>query len=295
MVWNGTVWADPIDAEAWRGRYLIDPNFRRETCVVAERDGELAGFLLGFIDRRLDPASAGSTRPCWIVCLGVTEELRRRGIGGELFRAFEREARERACTSIVVGPYVPSYIAPGVDVANYAESLGFFDAMNAVEIARPLSMKVSLTARRFPSGAFDVVPSHQGDITIREASPGDLLPCVEFVRRAFPEWIDDVSQVIQSISSSDHRHVSLHVAMRSDHCIGFALSRFERFGPFGVDPRERGKGVGRRLLDASLATMRAQGFHAAWFLWTSDRAASLYQRAGFEEVRRFSLRRKDLQ
>lgn len=293
-IWKTAVWADPIDGAIWRGRYLTDPNFRRETCLIAELGNRPVGFLLGFIDRAERPRSDSADWPSWIVSMAVREDVRRRGIGGGLFGAFERTVRDRGCSSIAVGPYVPSYIAPGVDIVSYPESLEFFDAMEALEIARPLSMKASLTVRQFPLLTQDAVLPSRDALSVRQALPRDLLPCLEFVRRDFPEWVEDVSEVIRSMYAAEHRSVSLHVAMRGEHCIGFSLSRSERFGPFGVDPRERGRGVGRRLLEATLEAMRTLGFHSAWFLWTNDRAAGLYQRAGFEEVRRFSLRRKDL-
>lgn len=294
-IWNATVWADPIDAVIWRGRYLTDPNFRRDTCLMAEMNGRVVGFLLGFISRVVVQVTQAGDQPCWIVSMGVSADVRRRGIGGDLFGRFELAARDQDCSSILIGPYVPSYIAPGIDTCSYPESLGFLDAMEAEEIARPLSMKASLTARRFPDVLEDGVQLSQDDLSIRSALSEDFLPCLEFVRREFPEWIEDVSHVIRSMHGADHRSVSLHVAVRAERCIGFSLSRAERFGPFGVDPREREHGVGGRLLEATLAAIRTRGFHTAWFLWTNDRAARLYQRAGFEEVRRFSLRRKDVQ
>ena len=40
--------------------------------------------------------------------------------------------------------------------------------------------------------------------------------------------------------------------------------------------------------------MRAQGFHSAWFLWTSDRTAKLYGQHGFAEVRRFVMMSQEI-
>lgn len=293
-VWNEAMWADPIDGAVWRSRYLADPNFRRETCLIADQGNRVVGFLLGFIAWDGPPASEGVMGPGWIVGAGVSEDFRRRGIGTRLFGAFERIARDTGRSSILVGPYVPSYVAPGVDIASYPAGLGFFDAVGASEIGRPLSMKASLTGRRFAPEREDTGPVAEDRLTVRSALPQDLLPCLEFVRREFPEWNGDLAEVIRALHGADHRLVTLHVAMEGERCIGFALSRSERFGPFGVDSREQGRGTGSRLLEATLAAMRARGFHAAWFLWTNDRAARLYQRHGFEEVRRFSLRRKDL-
>lgn len=293
-VWNDAMWADPIDATIWRSRYLVDPNFRRETCLIADAGNRVAGFLLGFIAREDSSAEAEADRPGWILGFGVSADVRRRGIGTRLFGSFERVARDNGRSSILVGPYVPSYIAPGVDIAAYSMAVAFLDAVGAEEISRPLSMKASLTARRFALESEHADPDTGERVIVRAAHPHDLLPCLEFVHHEFPEWSGDLAEVIQALNGSDHRLVTLHVAMKGERCIGFALSRSERFGPFGVDPRERGTGIGSRLLEATLAAMRMQGFHAAWFLWTNDRAARLYQRHGFEEVRRFSLRRKVL-
>lgn len=289
-LWNRALWADPLAATEWRTRYLADPNFRRETCQVALHGDRVVGFLLGFLDQS---ATSGNDT-AWVVAFGVDEDVRRVGVGAALWEAFETEARSRGCASIVVGPYVPTYIAPGIDVAAYGGALAFCDAAGAVEVARPLSMKASLTARRFGSATDADERTRTGTISVRAAGPHDVLPCLELVRRTFPEWTGDVAGVIREQGGPLHRQVSLHVAMEDDRCIGFAMSRGERFGPFGVEPAARGGGIGGRLLESTLATIRTQGFHAAWFLWTSDQAARLYERHGFREVRRFSLRRKDV-
>ena len=189
----------------------------------------------------------------------------------------------------MVGPYVPSYIAPGIDVDAYPEAIAFSDALGITEVARPLSMKVSLTGRRYDA---DPVPA--GGIEVRAAAAHDIPPCLEFVRATFPEWSDDVAGVVREREGPLHRQASLQVAMADGRCVGFAMSRAERFGPFGVEPAARGQGIGGGLLEATLATMRKQGFHTAWFLWTGDQAARLYERHGFREARRFSLRRKAL-
>ncbi|HYI26003.1 MAG TPA: GNAT family N-acetyltransferase, partial [Thermomicrobiales bacterium] len=87
----------------------------------------------------------------------------------------------------------------------------------------------------------------------------------------------------------DPAQTTLQIATDNGEIVGYAQSRGERFGPFGVSESQRGRGVGAVLLATTLQAMRARGFHCAWFLWTSDRAVTLYRRHGFEEVRRFAL------
>ena len=76
---------------------------------------------------------------------------------------------------------------------------------------------------------------------------------------------------------------------RDEEIIGYCQQRRERFGPFGVDPAQRGQGIGRLLLFRCLDAMLARGFHCAWFLWTGRNAARLYELAGFRKVRQFAI------
>jgi GNAT superfamily N-acetyltransferase len=84
------------------------------------------------------------------------------------------------------------------------------------------------------------------------------------------------------------------VAVRDSEVLGYAEHRAERFGPFGVDPALRSRGIGRVLLATTLTEMLKKNYHAAWFLWTDDNAARLYARCGFHEVRRFAVLKREL-
>jgi GNAT superfamily N-acetyltransferase len=51
-----------------------------------------------------------------------------------------------------------------------------------------------------------------------------------------------------------------------------------------VEPRRRGAGLGRRLLDAAVAFARDRGLDGV-ALWASERSTPFYERAGFEPGR----------
>jgi GNAT superfamily N-acetyltransferase len=51
-----------------------------------------------------------------------------------------------------------------------------------------------------------------------------------------------------------------------------------------VEPRRRGGGLGRRLLDAAVAFARDRGVDGV-ALWASERSKPFYERAGFEPGR----------
>jgi len=295
-LWNGAMWADPIDTATWRTRYLLDPNFDARECLVAVDPGarQMVGFVLGMT---MKPGQPGAHQPpdAWIVGFGVGEPSRHQGVGRALFEQLERSWKEAGIGRIVVGPYVPSYVTPGVDEAAYPEAVQFLRTWGAATTSRPLSMKASLTGYR-PATTLPALAREleSAGINVRPMEPADILPLLLFLDRHFAHWRPDAASVLAKLYDSDPRSVTMHVALDGGRIIGYAQSRMERFGPFGVNDAYRGRGVGAVLLSTTLQAMRTRGFHCAWFLWTSDRTAKLYREHGFEEVRRFTLMTKTL-
>ena len=292
--WNETMWADPIEQVAWRTRYLLDPNFTAEGCPVAmdTSTGDVVGFVLGFTDG----SSGRAPTDAWVVGFGVRDRARRQGVGTALMQAFEDHVQASGVTRILYGPYIPSYVTPGVDVAAYTDALAFLNATGATEGARPVSMKADLTGYRAEATVDQRESELSNDgITVRPADAADILPLIGFLEEHFPHWKGDAISVLRDLFGGDPRAVTMHVAEDNGEIIGYAQTRSERFGPFGVNEAYRGRGVGAVLLSRTLRAMRAQAFHCSWFLWTSDRTARLYQQHGFREVRRFAMVSKTLE
>lgn len=280
--WNATLWADPIDARTWRSRYLLDPQFESETCLIAEVNGAVTGFCFGM--RGPDSPEAA------IVALGVQAEAQQRGIGTALLAQLVETWRNAGVERVSVGPYVPTYITPGVDEAAYPAAIAFLQNQGFEVASRPISMRATLMGYRTSDGlaARERVLAASGCL-VRPAEAKDILPLRYFLREHFPEWQAEVNDVVADLFVGDSGRCTLLVAERDGDILGFAQSRAERFGPFGVDERLRGLGIGALLLDCTLLAMRGRGYHVAWFLWTDERAARLYRQFGFQEVRRFSL------
>jgi GNAT superfamily N-acetyltransferase len=125
--------------------------------------------------------------------------------------------------------------------------------------------------------------------------PELTLPLLDFTRREFPgDWVRVVREAMGRIAGGEPAS-QLVIAHEQGRVLGFAHTRSERFGPIGVAATERGRGLGHVLMFMALDGMRAQGFRAAWFLWSDDETARrLYESAGFHERRRFALLRKEL-
>ena len=120
--------------------------------------------------------------------------------------------------------------------------------------------------------------------------PADLPELMPFIADTFGwDWYRFAQEYLLELYGPGSEEICFLVARQGERIVGYCQQRRERFGPFGVSPEMRNKGIGRVLLFQCLATMLTKGFHCAWFLWTGQDAARLYTLAGFEPVRQFEV------
>ncbi|MCA1553291.1 MAG: GNAT family N-acetyltransferase [Chloroflexi bacterium] len=95
-------------------------------------------------------------------------------------------------------------------------------------------------------------------VEVRRAIATEKHLVVQWVREQFNEhWASECEVTFA------HEPVSCFIAVQKNRVLGFACydaSLRNFFGPTGVDPNERGRGVGRALLVAALQAMRAAGY-----------------------------------
>ena len=96
------------------------------------------------------------------------------------------------------------------------------------------------------------------DFIVRRAQPFELSPVRQFIQQNFSAgWADEVSVGFA------HQPISVYVATVEQQLVGFAAYECTRrgfFGPTGVVEAERGKGIGKALLFASLQGLRDMGY-----------------------------------
>jgi len=94
--------------------------------------------------------------------------------------------------------------------------------------------------------------------SVRRAQPWEITPLRRFVEMNFSRsWADEISVGFA------RQPVSIFVATIDRELVGFAAYECTRrgyFGPTGVLPTERGKGIGKALLLASLWALREMGY-----------------------------------
>ena len=112
-------------------------------------------------------------------------------------------------------------------------------------------------------------------VVVRRAQPWELTPVREFVACHFNEaWADEISVGFA------RQPVTVFVALRDGRLVGFAAYECTRknfFGPTGVVEEERGRGLGRALLLASLRGLRESGY--AYAIIGGVGPAEFYERA----------------
>ena len=292
-LWNASMTHDPIDAAGFRTRVLLDANFRADGLLIAEEEGALVGFVLGLM--RQVPLFLQGLEPQrgWITAFGVHPQHRRRGVGQRLFTAALAAFAANGRRQVEIAPYTPNYFIPGVDMDAYAPAVAFLESLGWQTVSTPISMRADETGDPVqPEVAALETRLASDGIAIRPVSAADLPALMPFIAERFGwDWVRFAQEYLLALFGPGADDICFLVATEGERIVGYCQQRRERFGPFGVDPAWRGRGIGRVLLARCLAAMRTRGFHCAWFLWTGRDAARLYERAGFHTVRRFAVMR----
>lgn len=124
------------------------------------------------------------------------------------------------------------------------------------------------------------IPTLQ-EVRIVRVLPPDHTLLLAFVREHFGEgWSNECRQALA------HQPNSCFAAVREGRVVGFACYDATAkgfFGPIGVDPAERGHGVGRALLLSCLHAMAWDGYGYAVIGWC-DGKADFYRSVGAVEI-----------
>ncbi|MBI2299930.1 MAG: GNAT family N-acetyltransferase [Armatimonadetes bacterium] len=295
-LWSAALPLDAVDAGTLRRKVFCDPSFHADWLLLAQRDGELLGFLLALIRREPFPGVGLEPERGWITAFGVRPEARRQGVGGRLLGEALELFREAGRTSVSIAPYVPCYFVPGVDVKAYAEGLAFLEKRGFEVVSRPLSMDANLVTFDFgPYRERRARLAGQG-VVVRALAPAETPAFLAFLAEQMPpDWVRHARELLSDAARGLAGYDQVTVAAEGDALLGYCQFGGEHFGPFGVRAERQGQGIGTVLLATALETMRARGLHHAWVLWTSDEtAARVYTRFGFTETRRFAVLRRGL-
>ena len=297
-VWYQAMPSDRISDDIFRTQVLLDPNFHPAYVPVAVVDGRVVGFILcltrqvPYFLQGMDPAEA------WISAFGVHPDYQGRGIGSALFDYIIAKLKDEQRDILDISPYVPNYFVPGIDTRAYPQTINFLQERFAFEtLYHAISMGADLTDFRIPleiQARIDRAETEDG-LTINPIAASDIPDLMPFLVEHFGwDWFRHAqSYLLEYFGVSPHR-ICFLVAREKGEVVGFCQQRNERFGPFGVRPDCRDRGIGRMLLFKCLEMMSAKHVFFGYFLWTDETAARLYSLAGFKRRREFAVMRKTL-
>ena len=289
---------DRLSANLFCSQVLLDANFLPENMPVVVVDGAVVGFALALT--RQVPLFLQGLEPekAWITAFGVHPDFRHRGIGRALFEHLMAKLAGEGRKTLEISPYVPNYFVPGVDIKAYPGTIAFLEnTIGFTTLNHAISMGANLTDFRIPPDVQELIQHREQEdgLTVRPVLTSDIPDLMPFLVEHFSwDWYRHAqSYLLEYFGDNPHR-ICFLVAHLKGELVGFCQQRHERFGPFGVRPDCRGKGIGRILLFRCLEAMSAQHIYFSYFLWTGEDAARLYALAGFERRREFAVLRKEL-
>ncbi len=246
----------------------------------------------------------------------VEPQQRRHGVATALLSVAIEYLRGHGCRELRCGGYVPYYVTPGVDV-DYVDTHSFLAMNGFTRVAAPVAMGRALERAATPAWVREreAMLSLEG-IEVRGFQVEDTLPLLDFVEKHFPDWAPSVRDGLQ------HENLEIVVATMDDSAVAggggataaggapnleiVGCAQWEntyndpprgmpgRFGPFGVRPDLRNRGIGAVIFWNMVQRARARGSRYLWFGWAGGRNVAFYERMGCQVTRSFVLYRKVL-
>lgn len=297
-LWNRCLPKDPITEERFWQLFLLDVNFDPEGALVAEVNGAPVGFLQAMV-RRYPMGSLGlEPNRGWITAFFVDAAYRGQGIGSGLLEAGFEFLRSKGRTEVWCNGYAPYYVFPGVD-SDYTEALAFLEQKGFTRLSSPVAMGMRLEGVTTPPAVAEKYEALKTEgYEIRMFRREDTLALLAFMEQHFAHWAPSVLDGLQ------HGNLEIMIATHQGEIVGF--TQWEntyndppkgapgRFGPFGVRPDLRSKGIGAVIFYKLIERVAGNGARYLWFGWAGGRNLSFYERAGCVITRQFHLFKRAL-
>ena len=278
-LWNLAHPQYPLSKEQMAKKLFLDTNFQAENLLIAEENQEIIGFA--YVPHHL----SGDNATGYISYFSVSPQKDVAAVGALLLGACEKHHRDGGRKAISTA-YAPLYHLQGFSESCDEAYIRLFQ--NSGYFCQEKSYRRKIDLETF------CLPENFEALKQQLAEEGIYIGALSYDRIA--QFVSPDNSFSNSNWSWEYR-VRLsnnpdpsraRVAILGDQIIGGCIfgdpnSDEGRFGPFGMSPEYRGKGIGTLLFADCLNEMKARGIPSAWAQWTplTGPAAKLYDRAGF--------------
>jgi len=189
----------------------------------------------------------------------VDRKHRRTGVGSTLLREAERHIAKGGKIRADLAAEAGNYFVPGL-LESEPGLRNFFERRGYVAGDTTSNLECALSGSAFLEG--------ENDRAVRRVEAADRAEVTRFIEQDFGRiWAFETQSALRSDSPT------VFIAEINGRIAGFSAHdannrKLGFFGPTGVHPPDRGKGLGRALLLASLRDLRDLGFQHAVIPWT---------------------------
>lgn len=224
---------------------------------------EAAGEIRGFLQATRGPQP--ELGQAWIRLMAVNPAWQAQGIGTALLSELETRLRGLGVSKLGAMDSPVNYLTPGVDFR--ATAAVCFFKKHGFEITHTnLNLMCDLTGDDFGDCDEEIVRCARQGIEVRRAEERDRSAIVAWARREFAGWEGEL------VACYRQAPISLWIAREGGEVLGFGAYDSNNvntghFGPTGLSPAARGKGLGALLTRLALRDQRRQGQTAAVIPW----------------------------
>ncbi len=265
---------DPVDAATLQRLVLAEPDAVPGYQLALWEGAELIGVALGSV-RRKDEHGFGGLR-----LLAVHPAWRRRGLGTQLLGELEQRMAAAGLSELRIGGIAPNYLYPGLDVRD-TPAYCLLTRQGYTRVGEAINMQVDLAARDWAAERAAMVL--RDGWTVQRACPAEQAAVGAWVQA---HW--SASWAWEAAYAFTMHEPPIFLALRDGEIGGFACHSVSglsgTFGPTGTDSALQGQGLGRALLLACLADLRAQGHAHCEIGWVGP--ISFYARAANATINR---------
>jgi len=264
---------------------LEDPNRDDSLYLIALEDNVPVGCLIGAYRKREPPEWVDKQKDtAWIKVLCVRPEHREKPVFEHLLEEFIKLSKDAGKKTIIYGGFPSWHFSPGLNI-RYDYYLRKLKENGFAKRGEVVDYEVDLLHLYYP----DYVKKLEEEavasgIVFREASLKEKDKVLSWIKEKFsPGWATEAKMAFKE------KWGGVWIAEEDEEILGFSVYgglEPNWFGPIGVDPQKRRKGLGTILLYKTLKSMRERGQRYIIIPWT-EHLFFYSQLPGIKEIKHY--------